>query len=74
MDHSDNTSLCHWLSRFQRLEMTAEQIADPAKSVTVFAQAIGEAASGMAFDTDPAAFGQLLHDLAPADLKSGDQK
>jgi len=71
MPKSDDTSLCHWLSRFQRLEMTEDQVANPAQSATAFAHIIGDTAKGMAFDTDPAAFDKMLHDLAPEDLKSG---
>jgi len=74
MPKSDNTPLCHWLARFQRLKMTEEQIDNPAKSAAAFAHVIGETANGMAFDTDPAAFNRLLHDLAPEDLKSGGSK
>jgi hypothetical protein len=74
MSSSQDTSLCHWLARFQRLDMTEEQVSDPAKTAEKFAHMIGDTAEGMAFDTDPAMHGKLLHDLAPDDLKSGGSK
>jgi len=70
MDNSDNTFLCHWLARFQGLDMTEAQVSEPAKTAAAFANTIGKTAEGMAFDTDPAAFNKLLHDLAPKELKS----
>ena len=74
MAEPDDTSLCNWLARFQHLEMTEAQVAQPAGTVAAFAGAIRDTAKGMAFDTDPAAFNKLLHDLAPDDLRSGDLK
>jgi len=70
-DDSGNTFLQHWLARFQGLDMTLEQIAEPAKTAAAFAQTIGEQAEGLNFDTDPAAFNKLLHDLAPEEVKTG---
>ncbi len=64
MSTSDDTSLTHWLSRFQRLDMTNEQVSGPGKTAAAFAEMIGDTAAGMPFDTDPAAFTKLLEDLA----------
>jgi len=74
MSTSHNSALCGWLSRFQRLEMTEEQVDSPARTVTASAHVIGDLADGMAFDTDPATFSRLLHDLAPDEVKSGERK
>jgi len=71
MPHPDDTALCTWLARFQRLDMSESQVESPAKTAAAFARTIGEAARGLSFDTDPATFNQHLHALAPAYLKDG---
>jgi len=74
MTDSKDTRVCDWLARFQHLEMTEQQVADPAATITTFSAIIDDLAKDLDFDTDPASFTRLLFDLAPDDLKSGDLK
>ncbi len=74
MDNSRNAALTRWLADYQGLDMSEEQVANPGKSAAVFAETIRQTAAGLAFDTDPASFNRLLHDLAPDELKSGGSK
>lgn len=61
----DKAALGDWLSHFQRLDMRAEHYSGPGEAAATYGRIIGEVAAGMSFDTNPADFNKLLHDLAP---------
>jgi len=74
MGNLQNSALIQWLADYQGLDMTDERVAAPARSAAVFAETIRRTAAGLAFDTEPANFYKLLHDLAPNELKTDDIK
>jgi hypothetical protein len=69
MSTTDNKALRDWLSRFQRLEMNEEQTSGPGDAAAAYGAVIGNTAASMSFDTSPADFNKLLHDLAPEYVK-----
>ena len=69
MQDQNKADISGWLSRFQGIERTEEQLVHTAQTADGFCNAAAAASEGAVFEREPSQFFTLLHDLAPDELK-----
>jgi len=69
MQKQNKSEISGWLSRFQGMERTEEQLEHTAQTADGFCKAATAASEDAAFEREPSQFFALLHELAPEELK-----
>ena len=67
MDTQEQARL--WLKQYQNMDRSNDAIADPSAMAQNATDVIQAQLGRMPFDSDPAGFSKLLHQLAPEHLK-----
>ncbi len=74
-DNADLAAITDWLQRYQGMPKTAGQGTpiDPSHTVGGVSDMLQSRLAELSFDSEPARYLRLLHDLAPAELRGNDE-